>query len=871
MKVIPLAGIFFYLCVAAPGQARSGPMAENLLVNGEFAADQVAFPHFWVPTLVGLVDYTPAGGPDGRAAIGLRSDRSDRVPAGRAVTVRQDGFRLAEGETYRLSAYVRTEGFESPHAGVVVFNRGWRQSAGFKSFPADSGWTRMETTFVAFPSEKGQYGAAVYARDFTGTIQVSDIRLEPMSEAAGQGASSLLAAMGGPRLVPIHPLLSHIPCAHPALTFRYFAVGSNPAEALECFITVDPPDIGPQRMRLPKDGNVTVDLSGLACGEYTLSMEVRRSETRERIVEATYPIRIRDIPGSLPQPLSEPMNNLVSVLLDLDLDETPSPRKFVFVNPRNGWVFVSVEAESNASDVRVTLDGQGMIIDTDTDRKEAFRELPLGEHRLTVEGAGPGARLVVRSVPEIFYYPPGLGSTVQQCGTNDWAFMKRHVLPAVTTFYGGRLSGEALSEARALGLKWLDRYHIHKADKDPAGEDPDEKRLRMEQSAGLTDPRFDGIACDEAFFRESTLDIFTQTLWRVRVPEGRRVYTWVVGKPFIPSAHTDFMSSALNVSGGRGRLLYEAYAHAQPDEEAAAFYLDGMLDEAMRRFHYFLPHAAAGTGMIFGIFNQISEISLAHYPEVDFKYYLDMQVQRIATRPDFEGLAVTGYWGGHYADEELLRWAFLLMRHYAVEGNRDLLSDRYGFTYAPGHVQNGDFRDGLTGWHVSAAAEGAVRAETIPGYGQDVQRRWHARTGDTVCLMTRQAGTPNRISQTARGLEPGRAYSLHFVTADRLDVAGKTYNPRRYGIDVFIKGAEVIPGRSFVHIDDRKTHWSPRRDPGHLAKVNVHRVVFRAAASEHTLVFSDDAAVPGEALMINFIQLNPYLECSAPEAVKHAP
>ena len=38
--------------------------------------------------------------------------------------------------------------------------------------------------------------------------------------------------------------------------------------------------------------------------------------------------------------------------------------------------------------------------------------------------------------------------------------------------------------------------------------------------------------------------------------------------------------------------------------------------------------------------------------------------------------------------------------------------------------------------------------------------------GDMVCVMTRSAGKPNRISQTAKGLEVGKAYCLQFVTAD---------------------------------------------------------------------------------------------------------
>ena len=70
--------------------------------------------------------------------------------------------------------------------------------------------------------------------------------------------------------------------------------------------------------------------------------------------------------------------------------------------------------------------------------------------------------------------------------------------------------------------------------------------------------------------------------------------------------------------------------------------------------------------------------------------------------------------------------------------------------------------------------------------------------------MARKADEPNRISQTARGLSVGKAYSLQFVTGDLRDITGKKNNPRRYGIEAELKGGEPIAERSFVHIDRRK-------------------------------------------------------------------
>jgi hypothetical protein len=163
------------------------------------------------------------------------------------------------------------------------------------------------------------------------------------------------------------------------------------------------------------------------------------------------------------------------------------------------------------------------------------------------------------------------------------------------------------------------------------------------------------------------------------------------------------------------------------------------------------------------------------------------------------------------------------------------------------------------GWTASPAAEGSLRPQTIAGYGKNSQGRWGGGSaGDTVCVMTRRADKPNRISQVAESLEPGRAYCLQFVTADLGDVTAKRYNPRRYGIDVELEGVEILNDRSFVHVDRRNS--GRYQDNINVAKINLHRLVFRAKSPTQVIAFHDEKAVPGEELIVNFIQLKPYLE-----------
>jgi hypothetical protein len=838
------------LGIAILSSSLEGAVAEgeNLLINGTFDAEQVEFPEFWSRSSVKNVAYDRVGGPEGKKpSVVLKSDGKSGT-----VSLRQQGLTLVAGETYKLGAYIKTKGFKSNYAGLVVHNSGWTSATGISNLPADSDWKFRERTFKLMPSKNNEYGLAMFATSLAGEIHFADVHLEAVSEAARKGSTSQKSLVAVPKLIPLQPLLNKIPCTNPKLTIKLFGLLPEDRQAYECLIFAAGNAIPEQVVPFGKDGKILVDLAGLPCSDHSLEAVVRHRKTQTSVLQADYPITIVDLP-TIDRSNIRQLNNLVAEVLSEPIENSPASQSFSFVNPRDGWVFVAFTTDTPAPGLTVKIDGSDPVITAATDRLEAFRELAMGEHRITVSGNNADARLVVRSIPEIFNYPPCVNSYVRENGSYGWEFMKKHILHAVTTLNGGTLPGEVLPESKVLGLKWLANFGVHSPG------DPTELRDRMEKHAGMTQPQYDGFTCDELFFARATIGNYSQGLKLLRNPENRLVYTWVVGKPSIRSLHTDFMSTCLNASRGKGRLLFEAYCHPQANKQAAAAYLDNMIGQTMRRFNAYFPNAAAGTGIIFGNFNQIPIISLEHDPAVDFKYFLDMQVNLIANSPDFKDLATTGYWGTYYGDEELVRWSFKLMRHYAVEGNKDMLSYCYGFRYNPGFITNPDFADGLSGWDVSPAAEGSVRPHRIAGYGKNSQGRWGGGSaGDTVCVMTRNADKPNRISQTAKGLEVGRAYCLQFVTADLRDITDKKYNPRRYGIDVELEGAEILPDKGFVHIDRRNK--GRYKDNNNVAKINLNRIIFRAKSPTQLIAFNDEKASPGDELIVNFIQLKPYLE-----------
>jgi hypothetical protein len=295
-------------------------------------------------------------------------------------------------------------------------------------------------------------------------------------------------------------------------------------------------------------------------------------------------------------------------------------------------------------------------------------------------------------------------------------------------------------------------------------------------------------------------------------------------------------------------------------EEEARAHLKRYVADALDRYRERHPLSVASAGAIFGNFNQMPILSLVHNPAIDYKYYLDMQLNLAANDPSCRDLGAVGYWGCNYADDEMKRWSFALMRHYVVEGHTNMLSSTCGFRYRPEHLEDGDFSGGFASWRTS----GKVRADSYPEFARRSQCRWggNGGVGDTFAVLTREEGAPATVGQTAKGLVQGRAYCLQFSTFDVKDVKANRIAPRRFGIDVKLgAGAEVRKDLSWVHVDERTKGRYDFND--NVARVNLHHVVFTARAAETEIVFNNAAAEVGEELGINAVSLNPYFEGSA--------
>ena len=320
--------------------------------------------------------------------------------------------------------------------------------------------------------------------------------------------------------------------------------------------------------------------------------------------------------------------------------------------------------------------------------------------------------------------------------------------------------------------------------------------------------------------------------------------------------NVNYLNSIVAASGGRGRLLFECYAHTAPDEAAAVAYLDDFLDMSIKRAEKMVDGFVRSSMIVHGGYTRPGKYCTDCWPDVDTKRFWDMYFHRLATSSAFEGLAGIGLYSISSGEEEDLRWASRLIRHYALEGRTEMLSDVYGFKYKPGYVVNGDFAEGASGWRVQQAEEGSVRFASVKGFASLQSRRTKEAGGDTACIFKRSSARPNVLRRKLTGLEAGKLYSLRFVAASVPEIASKNGEQRTWGITAQLVGAQDVTDSSPV------SRWGESKRS--LGVLNARLMVFRPDSSEVELVFSDwdekgkMGGESGEEIAFNFVRVVPY-------------
>jgi hypothetical protein len=205
----------------------------------------------------------------------------------------------------------------------------------------------------------------------------------------------------------------------------------------------------------------------------------------------------------------------------------------------------------------------------------------------------------------------------------------------------------------------------------------------------------------------------------------------------------------------------------------------------------------------------------------------------------------------YYADDEMYRWTFMLTRHYCIEGNKEMLSSRYGLKYLPGILENGDFNESFDGWKV----EGKTTRETIYKFADKSEMRWCGKSGDTFAVLAKEPGKTTRLSQTLKNLVPGRTYSLDVVCFNAQDARDDVVRPMRIPLNVTLgDAAEKDDELSWVFVDRR-----PKSRGFRGTRINRHHVVFTAKAAEIPFSVDNEDAPDGFEIGVNGIGAWPYV------------
>jgi hypothetical protein len=587
-------------------------------------------------------------------------------------------------------------------------------------------------------------------------------------------------------------------------------------------------------------------------------------------------------------------NNLASKLLEISLT-SGARQSFTFTRPGDGWVFISLSCAGKGP-VRVILDKDSRREDVlllqqseAAPRSEAMRCLAKGEHRLDVECQGEARveSLAVKAIPELIHCGLGFDPAIKSYGVYDMGFLKRDILPNVTTLIvpnslklapaeiegwhrqGKRFVAEVGIDSNAKTAAdhfqyWtrfydaapfldgliVDEFIVNRPVAEWVEVMTPERRARMDQEHQQYE------ACADALRKMRADDRYTNKLLYAYIGgSGKKLNQEIIG--------TNFVQSVIDCNY---RLALERYLHEMSSEkgsrEALQTFVEGIADWEAKA-----PGVTRRMIIAFGLFS-MPPGGINKQPNVDYHVWMDRQVNLVANDPHFAGIAGLEWWTSSLADEETVRFVGRLYRHYAIEGRTNMLTHDPLFL---SHVQNADFEKGTENWTLHPSQEGSIAAKSFPRYGR-IEGRYMGlgrpadpeHIGDTFLWMKRNEKGPNTFSQTIKDLEPGRLYSMKMFSCDYDDLvhpkAKKLDEANKFIGSVTLEGVEVDPKRSFTEM------YSSSPEPKTPIWITYHWTVFKAVGTTGKVTVSDwpSANEPGPGFgqeqTFNFLEIQPYHE-----------
>ncbi len=590
--------------------------------------------------------------------------------------------------------------------------------------------------------------------------------------------------------------------------------------------------------------------------------------------------------GNTSVPENQKLNNLVTRLLDVS--PAPTTKSFLFDRQSDGWIFISFSAHGEGT-IRFLLD-KASPRETSINPahesgpiREAMHHVSKGRHALELERIGPVTldHLTVRAIPELMYCGLGFNPQITSYGQYDLDFLKHDVLPSVTTLIAPnniKLSDSVIQDWHRQGKRFVAEVGINSQAKTA------DEHATFWTSFFRDAPFFDGIIIDEFIVNRPVSEwVQTMTADRLaRMDEERaacEMYSEAFKKIHAASAFAD--KSIYAYVGGSGKKLNqeiigtnvirtmlncgyfvapERYLHEMSTEkgsqEALQALRDGLADWEVKE-----PGVKKQMVITFGLFSMPSG-GLNKQPNVDYHVWMDQQMHLVANDQTFMNIAGLNWWTSLLADEETVRFVGKLYRHYAIDGQTNLLTTDPLFLT---HIQNADFEHGTDGWTLHPAEEGSIAVKSFPRYGR-IEGRFMGlgrpadpeHIGDTFLWMKRNEKGPNTFSQTIKNLQPGRLYSFKMFVCDYNDLITpkpKKIEETQSWSTVQIEGADVDATRSVHEV------YASNPEPKTPVCITYHWKIFRARSTAATLTVSDGDSPPfGQEQAFNFLEIQPYHE-----------
>ena len=549
------------------------------------------------------------------------------------------------------------------------------------------------------------------------------------------------------------------------------------------------------------------------------------------------------------------LNNFVTELKHIDC-LTKEKQACPFLNPREGWVFIQVRGTTEPIGF---VDRETSIIrwrkHPETGDYEAMHYLGEGKHTLQLEKAN-GMRLDIRAVPELAfcYWPTG---NIEGLPPRDNAFAERYIFPNTNTLMThDNMTEKEFDSWRAEGRHWLSNSSLPGLHEDTPPT-ADAVYQAWEKNPCVIRPGYSGVIVDE--FLDSAEPYYVawtagmERLYQHPQFSGQSFYAWVV-ETYRYKQGLDFMRRLYDRGG---RFAWERYVHEESTEDVALLRLYEQFAGA-EEMNTLIPGLKQRLYYCLGSFT-MPLYSLNINPGVNYIPFMEKQFHVLATDPVFFSVAGISQWTAHYTDDDVLRYALRLYRHYCLEGKRTPFMD---YPYALTYIKNPDFAEGLKDWQVEAAKPDSIQAITSRNLGQ-IQGRWaSANVGDQCAVMVRSESAPNRIRQTITGLIPGTLYSIKFIAANLTDLHAKD----EVGLWPALDGVDLQPTNSFRRVMPcLSTLKVEGVDPQHLAYTTYGQLMFRPKSDKAELTFSDwkdgkPAGPAGQRIGFNFVEIKPYFE-----------